>query len=172
MEEGIASGEGVYNKLGTKAKREGLIAGVFRSKLLLLTVLAAVDGNLFCLGATGVLIHPANIAAVAITCIGGVGSWIVAAEEYKGGIQGEKRKEFALIFTISSFATIVAASLGATFGLIFDFNVFRYFAGVAVLCIALAVCGVRIPDIPCLNLPLPTLLITVGLVCQIGGVWI
>lgn len=142
------------------------------SGLLLMSSIAAVDGTVLMLAATGTLSTWSGALVTGLTVIAGVGAWLAARREFGGRVlRRDDRLLLALVAGVGTLAVLAAAALGAwVAGSNVELRVLPKGAGVALLLLSVEVAGLRLPRLG--PVPWPALAVVAALALEAGLRWI
>ncbi|HWG91151.1 MAG TPA: hypothetical protein VNZ52_09930 [Candidatus Thermoplasmatota archaeon] len=143
-------------------------SNLMSTRLALFTVLPAVDGTLFSLGAAGAFANPVTSTTVGLTVIAGAGSWLSAREEFGPWTRGH-RKRFLLLGLLAAALAVAAGAAGAFIGAHLSLVAIPIGAAVALALLGVAVAGAKLPQ-P-LGLPLPAWSVVAAVVVEVALAW-
>lgn len=144
------------------------------STFVLLTSLAAMDGNILLLSATGALYSPEVAVVSAFFSVAGAGAWSLATQFWSAESRradARCRREFWATALISSALTVLASAGGAALAGTLQVRVLRYFGAAAIGLVAAAILLQKpILGLPfgSRRIPLPTALVVLGILSEVA----
>lgn len=139
--------------------------------LYLLTLLAAVDGSLVALGASGTLDSLGGAITVGLTVIAGFGSWLAARQAFAR--PDRSRRDLAVLATLGLLtlaATVASVWVGTALRSAVQLHVLPKAAGLVMCAIAAETAGLRLPRLG--RVPAPLAILAGAILLEAGSAWI
>lgn len=145
-----------------------LLKDLMRSKLLQMTTLACLDGNILSLAMSGSLAYLPIAIVTGLTCIAGIGAWTAVIEEYGGNLDEYRKRRLIATALISVGLVMLTCFVGSTVSITLNMDVLKYFSAVAVFVIGLEIYGIRLPEtLPKVQIPTPLAIVVFGLLLEV-----
>ena len=140
--------------------------------ILMLTTLAAYDGNIFMLSASGAIFHPGVLISTALFSIAGAGAWVLASMNYSRASRASDPRlnaEFWRACFLSMGSVTLACAIGRSLPQFLQLHTLPVLGGIAVGMVGLCIVAKR--DVPASRIlggevVIPTALIAIGVLAD------